>query len=38
MNDHALTLSGVEIMQIRAVLEDFVRIPAEPTPGDPPPR
>lgn len=34
MIDHALTLSGMEIAQIRAVLQEFVRVPAEPTPGD----
>ena len=33
-NDQSLTLSGVEILQIRDVLQEFVRVPAEPTPGD----
>ena len=36
MSDHTLTLSGLEIAQIRAVLEEFIRLPAEPTPGDNP--
>lgn len=34
--DHQLTLSGLEIAEIRVVLEDFIRVPAEPSPGDPP--
>jgi hypothetical protein len=32
--DHALTLSGVEIQQIKAVLQEFVRVPSEPAAGD----
>jgi hypothetical protein len=34
-NDHQIALSGVEIGIVRAVLTDFVRVPAEPSPGDP---
>lgn len=35
--EQTLTLSGLEIAMIRAVLENFIRMPAEPGPGEPPP-
>lgn len=37
-NDYTLTLSGTEINTIAGVLRDFVAVPSEPVPGDPPPR
>ncbi len=32
----SFALSSLEIAVIRSVLEEFIRVPSEPVPGDPP--